>query len=32
MTALEIHGLSKTYGNGKIALQDVSLSVAKGSD
>ncbi|OIO66939.1 MAG: ABC transporter [Zetaproteobacteria bacterium CG_4_9_14_3_um_filter_49_83] len=31
MTALEIHGLSKTYGNGKIALQDVSLSVAKGS-
>lgn len=31
MKALEIRGLSKTYGNGKTALNDVSLSVEQGS-
>jgi len=31
MHALEIHGLSKTYQNGKTALEDVSLTVPQGS-
>lgn len=31
MHALEIHGLGKTYNNGKTALNDVSLTVPKGS-
>jgi len=31
MNALEINGLSKTYGNGKTALNNVTLSVPQGS-
>lgn len=31
MNALEINGLGKTYKNGKIALNDVSLTVPQGS-
>ncbi|GAV19901.1 ABC-2 type transport system ATP-binding protein [Mariprofundus micogutta] len=31
MHALEIHGLGKTYNNGKTALQDVNLTVPQGS-
>jgi len=31
MHALEIHGLGKTYNNGKTALNDVSLTVPQGS-
>ena len=31
MNALEIHGLGKTYKNGKTALNDVSLTVPEGS-
>jgi len=31
MHALEIHGLGKTYKNGKTALNDVSLTVPQGS-
>jgi len=31
MSALEIKGLNKVYGNGNVALHDVSLSVPKGS-
>ncbi|MDQ7011665.1 MAG: hypothetical protein Q9M29_07585, partial [Mariprofundaceae bacterium] len=30
-TALAITGLSKTYANGKTALQEVSLTVPRGS-
>ena len=31
MSALEIKGLQKVYGNGNIALHEVSLSVPEGS-
>ncbi|MDQ6967383.1 MAG: ABC transporter ATP-binding protein [Mariprofundaceae bacterium] len=31
MNALEINNVSKIYGNGKVALQDISLTVPEGS-